>query len=79
MPVLAIDYRMPPKHPFPAGLDDVIAVYTRLLQERPADSIVMGGTSAGAGLALAAIHRLKGAGAGPSGRRVRRNALDRPD
>lgn len=59
MPVLAIDYRMPPKHPFPAGLDDVIAVYTRLLQERPADSIVMGGTSAGAGLALAAIHRLK--------------------
>jgi acetyl esterase/lipase len=59
MPVLAIDYRMPPKHPFPAGLDDVIAVYTRLLQERPADSIVMGGTSAGAGLALAAIHRFK--------------------
>lgn len=57
--VLAIDYRMPPDHPFPAGLEDVVAVYTEVLSETRADAIVLGGASAGAGLALAAIHRLK--------------------
>lgn len=53
--VLSIDYRMPPSHPFPAGLDDVVEVYRHLLKERSASSIALGGSSAGGGLALASI------------------------
>ena len=58
MQVLSIDYRMPPKHPFPAALDDVVTLYRHVLGNRPASSIAMGGTSAGGGLTLAAVHRL---------------------
>jgi acetyl esterase/lipase len=58
MQVLSVDYRMPPHHPFPAGLDDVVTVYQHLLTDRPAKSMVLGGTSAGGGLILAAIHKL---------------------
>ena len=54
---LSIDYRMPPDAPFPAAVDDVITVYRHLLEERSAGSIVIGGTSAGGGLALAAVHK----------------------
>jgi acetyl esterase/lipase len=62
MTVLAIDYRMPPEHPYPAAVDDVLTVYRRLLADRPARSIAMGGTSAGAGLAMAAVHRFLAVG-----------------
>jgi epsilon-lactone hydrolase len=58
IPVLSIDYRMPPRHPFPAALDDVVAVYRELLDDYPATSMAMGGTSAGGGLALAATHAI---------------------
>ena len=58
MQVLSIDYRMPPAHPFPAALDDVVTLYRHVLGNRPASSIAMGGTSAGGGLTLAAVHRL---------------------
>ena len=62
MPVLSIDYRMPPEHPFPAALDDVVAVWRALVAERPAAKVAIGGTSAGGGLALAAVHRFKALG-----------------
>ncbi|MCH7576648.1 MAG: alpha/beta hydrolase fold domain-containing protein [Chloroflexi bacterium] len=57
MRVLSIDYRMPPQHPFPAGLDDVVTVYQHLLGNRPAKSMALGGSSAGGGLILAAVHK----------------------
>jgi len=55
---ISIDYRMAPHHPYPAAVDDVIAVYQHLLSERSARSIVMGGSSAGGGITLSAIQQL---------------------
>ena len=57
MPVFSIDYRMPPRHPFPAAIEDVVTVYRHVLGNRPAKSIALGGTSAGGGLTLAAVQR----------------------
>jgi monoterpene epsilon-lactone hydrolase len=51
----SVDYRMPPDHPYPAGLDDCIAVYRKLLETRPPEQIVVGGGSAGGNLAAALI------------------------
>ena len=62
IPALSIDYRMPPEHPFPAAVEDVVKVYRHLLQSRSAKSIAIGGTSAGGGLSLAAVHRFRALG-----------------
>jgi len=51
-------YRMAPRHPHPAEVEDVIAVYQGLLSRRSPRSIVMGGSSAGGGITLAAIQQL---------------------
>lgn len=59
IPSVAVDYRMPPEHPFPAAVDDVVAVYRELLQDHAPGEIAIGGTSAGGGLSLAAIHQFK--------------------
>jgi epsilon-lactone hydrolase len=48
--VFAPDYRLAPEHPFPAGLDDVVAAWTALSAEGPA---CLAGESAGGNLALA--------------------------
>ncbi len=63
IPVYAIDYRLAPEHPFPAGLDDCVAAYRALLDKGiPAKSIVVGGDSAGGNLTLALALRLKAEG-----------------
>ena len=59
IPVLSIDYRMPPTHPFPAAIDDVVSVYEYLLKTRSAKSMAIGGSSAGGELALAAVHQFQ--------------------
>ncbi|MGR6468894.1 alpha/beta hydrolase [Rhizobium sp. PAMB 3182] len=56
--VLSISYRLAPAHPFPAGLDDCRQALAWLRREGPAldldtDRIAVGGTSAGANLAMA--------------------------
>lgn len=58
----AVDYRMPPDHPYPAGLDDCLAAYRALLGLRRADQVVVGGSSAGANLAAAMILRARDEG-----------------
>ncbi len=61
--VFAPEYRLAPEHPFPAALDDAVAAYLGLLAEGvPAEGIVVGGDSAGGGLALAMLLRLRDAG-----------------
>lgn len=57
--VVSVDYRMPPEHPFPAAVDDSVAVYRALLENHRAGAVAIGGTSAGAGLALATVHALR--------------------
>jgi len=57
IPVLSIDYRMPPNHPFPAAVDDVVAVWKSLLKKYDAKSMALGGTSTGGGLVLASTHK----------------------
>lgn len=61
--VFAPDYRLAPEHPYPAALDDVVAVYKGLLALglSPMD-IAVAGESAGGGLALALLVRLRDEG-----------------
>ncbi len=59
IPALTVDYRMPPESPFPAAVDDTIAVYREVLRTYSAAGIAIGGTSTGGGLSLAAVHRMK--------------------
>ncbi len=56
--VVAVDYRMPPDHPYPAGLDDCVAVYQALLDSHAPEAIIVGGSSAGGNLAAALMLRL---------------------
>jgi acetyl esterase/lipase len=58
----AVDYRMPPLHPYPAALDDCITVYRRALADRAPADIVVGGGSAGGNLAAALLLRAKDEG-----------------
>lgn len=63
LPVLLVDYRLAPEHPFPAALDDAIAAWRWLRQHRVAPSrIVIAGDSAGGGLTLATALRLRDLG-----------------
>ncbi|OTV94144.1 hypothetical protein BA739_24505 [Vibrio parahaemolyticus] len=60
--VVALDYRKPPQHPFPAALDDTVSLYKDLLNKYSADKIVIGGNSAGAGLSMAALQKFRALG-----------------
>lgn len=60
---LALDYRLAPEHPFPAGIEDACAAYRWLLTEGiPASGIVIAGDSAGGGLTLGTLVALRDAG-----------------
>ncbi len=59
---LAIGYRLAPEHPFPAAYDDVLTAWRFLRNQNiPAAHIAIGGDSAGAGLTIALITRLRDA------------------
>jgi len=56
---VAPDYALAPEAPFPAGLDDCIKVYKALLEDRAVETLYLAGDSAGGGLSLALLLRLK--------------------
>lgn len=56
---LSIDYRMPPEHPFPVAVNDVLAVWKAVVAEHEPGKIAMAGTSAGGGLIMATMIWLK--------------------
>ncbi len=66
--VVSVEYRLAPRHPFPAALDDGHAAWTWLLAhaaEQGVDParIAVGGQSAGGGLAASLVQRLHDEGA----------------
>jgi acetyl esterase/lipase len=57
--VVAVLYRLAPENPFPAAVDDSVAVYKELLKTYKPDHIVIYGTSAGAILTAEVAVKLK--------------------
>src|SRR5437763_3877204 len=57
--VLFFDYRLAPEHPFPAALEDAVTTYRWLAQRIDPRRIAFMGDSAGGGLALATLHKLR--------------------
>jgi epsilon-lactone hydrolase len=57
--VVSVYYRLAPENPFPAAVDDVVAVYQELLKTYKPGSIGIFGTSAGAILTAEVAVRLK--------------------
>ncbi len=62
--VLILDYRLAPEHPFPAAVEDAMTAYHWLLAVEgiKPEHIVIAGDSAGGGLTLACLVKLRDAG-----------------
>jgi acetyl esterase/lipase len=65
--VVSVDWRLAPEHPYPDGLNDAETVWRRIDEDPAAfgldgSRLVIGGASAGAGLAAALCIRLRDAG-----------------
>jgi acetyl esterase/lipase len=60
--VNGLDYRLAPEHPYPAALDDAVAAYREMLEYTAGEKIMIAGDSAGGGLALACLLRIKDEG-----------------
>jgi epsilon-lactone hydrolase len=57
--VIHVDYGMLPDHPFPAAIDDVIAVWKGVLKTSKPGNMGVFGTSAGGNLALSLVQRAR--------------------
>lgn len=60
--VYSIDYRKPPDHPFPAGLNDTVEAYRWLLERYKPGNIALFGPSAGGNLAPACLLKARDLG-----------------
>ena len=59
MRVISVDYRMPPDFPYPAALDDAMAVWREVIKTTDPKNIAIFGTSTGGGMTLAMLLRAK--------------------
>lgn len=57
--VVSVDYRMPPDFPFPAALDDGLAVWKEIAKSRDPKNLGLFGTSTGGGMTLAMVLKMK--------------------
>jgi len=62
IPVVSVLYRLAPENPYPAGLNDALAVYQALEKDRKASRIGVFGTSAGAVLSGQLVAKLASLG-----------------
>jgi monoterpene epsilon-lactone hydrolase len=57
--IVSIDYRMPPDHPYPAAMDDAMAVWKEVVKTSDPKKMAIFGTSTGGGMTLAMVLRAR--------------------
>jgi acetyl esterase/lipase len=57
--VISIDYRMPPDFPYPAAMDDAMAVWKEVIKTNDPKKMAIFGTSTGGGMTLAMVLRAR--------------------
>jgi acetyl esterase/lipase len=60
--VVSVDYRMPPDFPYPAAMDDAMAVWKELVKTNAPRNMAVFGTSTGGAMTLALVLRAKAEG-----------------
>lgn len=57
--IISVDYRMPPDHPYPAALEDAMAVWKAAIKTTDPKKMAIFGSSAGGALTLSMVLRAK--------------------